>query len=157
MSYKMTYRNGKNIREHRAIMQDYLGRELLPTELIHHKDGNKRNNNISNLEILTRSEHLKIHKEVSELAHKSSRKYNVGLEILRDLYVEKALTSIQISKVLSVPRFSINNYIRKYSLKHKKKLIACKICGAPARYKIDELCDKCYHKLYYRRSRDAIA
>ena len=61
MTHKMTYRHGRNIREHRAIMEEHLGRKLLPEELVHHKDGDKRNNNILNLEITTRSEHAKMH------------------------------------------------------------------------------------------------
>jgi len=61
MQYKMTYRNGKNIREHRAIMQDFLGRELNKNELVHHIDGDIRNNNITNLYVTTRQEHAKIH------------------------------------------------------------------------------------------------
>jgi hypothetical protein len=32
------------IREHRLVMERVLGRYLLPREVVHHKDGNKRNN-----------------------------------------------------------------------------------------------------------------
>ena len=46
---------------HRKIMEDHLGRKLLPTENIHHIDGNNQNNDITNLEILTNSEHRKLH------------------------------------------------------------------------------------------------
>lgn len=48
---------------HRKIMEDYIGRKLNSNEIVHHKDGNKLNNDINNLEILTRSEHIKLHKE----------------------------------------------------------------------------------------------
>lgn len=48
---------------HRIVMENHLGRELSPDELVHHKDGNKHNNHISNLEVVTRSEHMKIHNE----------------------------------------------------------------------------------------------
>ena len=47
----------------RLIMEDYLGRELLKTEDVHHKDGNPLNNEISNLEVIDRKEHLKQHAE----------------------------------------------------------------------------------------------
>lgn len=52
--------NGK-VALHRHLASIKLGRWLLTTEHVHHIDGNKLNNEPSNLEILTRSEHSKIH------------------------------------------------------------------------------------------------
>lgn len=36
---------------HRMVMAEHLGRALLPTEQVHHIDGNKLNNDISNLQL----------------------------------------------------------------------------------------------------------
>lgn len=47
----------------RVIMENFLGRKLLPEEEVHHKDGNPLNNKIDNLEVMTRAEHLRIHAE----------------------------------------------------------------------------------------------
>ena len=47
----------------RVIMENFLGRKLLPEEEVHHKDGNPLNNEIDNLEVMTKAEHLKIHAE----------------------------------------------------------------------------------------------
>lgn len=42
-------------------METVLGRPLLPTEIVHHKDEDKANNASSNLELTTKSEHGKHH------------------------------------------------------------------------------------------------
>ena len=46
---------------HRIVMENHLGRILNSNEVVHHKDGNKKNNKISNLEVMDRIEHLKHH------------------------------------------------------------------------------------------------
>lgn len=48
------------IRMHRLVMERHLGRKLLPTEDVHHKDGDKTNNSISNLEIVKHGDHTVI-------------------------------------------------------------------------------------------------
>lgn len=53
--------NGKTMPEHRYIMEQFLGRKLNRNELVHHIDGNRLNNAIENLEIMTLSEHTKMH------------------------------------------------------------------------------------------------
>jgi len=51
------------ILEHRLIMEKSLGRKLSSTEIVHHIDGNKKNNNIDNLMLCKdRKEHNRIHK-----------------------------------------------------------------------------------------------
>lgn len=47
--------------EHRIVMENYLGRLLDKNEVVHHKDGNKKNNNIDNLEIMSQKEHASLH------------------------------------------------------------------------------------------------
>jgi hypothetical protein len=49
------------VREHRLIVEQSIGRYLLPSEHVHHKDEDKTNNDISNLEVSTNSEHTKKH------------------------------------------------------------------------------------------------
>ena len=51
----------KRILQHRRVMEEYLGRKLLRKEVVHHVDGNKKNNEIENLELMTLSEHSKYH------------------------------------------------------------------------------------------------
>ena len=67
------YKNGTKIRPdgyirdsqtdqyiHRIVMEQHIGRELQTREVVHHKDGNPSNNDLSNLELLTNSSHRKI-------------------------------------------------------------------------------------------------
>lgn len=65
--------NGFWIREHRYIAEKYLmtdeqaiiinGKKYLnPIYDVHHKDKNKTNNSIDNLEIMLRSDHMKLHR-----------------------------------------------------------------------------------------------
>lgn len=39
------------IAQHRLVMERYIGRHLLPSESVHHKNGNRLDNNLSNLEL----------------------------------------------------------------------------------------------------------
>lgn len=47
------------VREHRLVMEATLGRFLGPTEVVHHKDGDKLNNSPGNLQVFgSNAEHL---------------------------------------------------------------------------------------------------
>jgi uncharacterized protein (DUF1330 family) len=46
--------------EHRLVMEQKLGRYLRKDEIVHHLDGNKMNNNIDNLVLMSQSDHLKL-------------------------------------------------------------------------------------------------
>jgi hypothetical protein len=47
------------VREHRANVIEAIPNEFI----VHHKDGNKRNNDPDNLEVLSRSEHMRLHNQ----------------------------------------------------------------------------------------------
>ena len=51
---------------HRLMMEAHIGRYLTPDEVVHHKDGDKQNNQIENLELMSKSEHARLHAEAGE-------------------------------------------------------------------------------------------
>lgn len=53
--------NKKGRPVHRVIMEEYLGRKLSRDECVHHINGDKLDNRIENLQILSRGEHTTIH------------------------------------------------------------------------------------------------
>ena len=60
--------------EHRLIMEKFLDRFLLPDEVVHHKDGDRKNNIVSNLEIYTdQKRHASSHASIAERDEKSKR------------------------------------------------------------------------------------
>jgi hypothetical protein len=46
---------------HREVMEEYLARSLESNEVVHHLDGDKLNNELSNLQLMTRSSHSSGH------------------------------------------------------------------------------------------------
>lgn len=116
------------VQEHRLVVEEHLGRFLLPSEVVHHKDGNHANNDISNLEVFSSNgEHLRAtlsgvphhmtpagHERLSRLKRQAwddpeMRKRmsrvppgygkSVALRWKDPVYREKALTSRRLSRL----------------------------------------------------------
>lgn len=57
-----TYEKTFGRHTHRVVAEQKIGRALSPGEVVHHKDGNKRNNSPDNLEVLkSQAEHARLH------------------------------------------------------------------------------------------------
>lgn len=74
-SYKGGY-----VTEHRIVMELYLDRRLKKGEVVHHIDGNKLNNNISNLLLTDKKIHKQVHHSLEKLSFKLIQKGLIKFE-----------------------------------------------------------------------------
>jgi hypothetical protein len=103
------------VREHRLVMEKFIGRYLDPRELVHHIDGNKKNNSIDNLKIVSMSEHRRIH-NLKDMKH--SHCYDD--EKLKSLH-SLGLSTRAIAEVLEVGKSAISEGARRLGISRPRR------------------------------------
>lgn len=68
---EITMGENKGRGEHVVIVEEDIGRKLFANECVHHVNGDRADNRIDNLELMTRSEHARLH--AKENIHKRKR------------------------------------------------------------------------------------
>lgn len=83
--YIETVVNGKRSLLHRVIYEEYHNVILTNKDVIHHIDGNKENNDVSNLELTNNSEHAKLHQKsrikplIQLICQQCNKKYKIPI------------------------------------------------------------------------------
>ena len=68
----------KQVKRSRLVMAEYLGRSLLRTELVHHKNEDTMDDEIDNLELVSRGKHNTCHKSGKHHTAKARKKISLG-------------------------------------------------------------------------------
>lgn len=76
------------IMEHRKVMEDHLGRKLIPGENVHHVNGNRSDNRLENLELWSR---------VQPSGQRVQDKVDYAIKILR-MYQPESLSETKIKE-----------------------------------------------------------
>lgn len=95
---------------HRLIFEDYYKCTLFSNGIIHHKDGNKLNNRISNLELITKGEHNTLH-------NKGKKRPEYVVQKLREANLGK--TNSEECKLKLSKHFNTSGYFRVTKCKDK--------------------------------------
>jgi Zn-dependent peptidase ImmA (M78 family) len=115
--YKTIQINGKQLRLHRYLMEQKIGRCLTFNEVVHHIDGNKLNNNIENLEIVSRGNHIKLHPEINK---KSIDVNFIEIDIEKIKQLRETMSISKIAEYFNVSTMTIWYRMKKNNIKTKK-------------------------------------
>lgn len=103
--------NGKQKKVSHVVMEEFLKRNLLQTEIVHHIDHNPYNNDIINLQVVSRSEHKKLHSDIG-MKTRLKKEYNFDKLKLIEEY-NKYKSVVYLSKLYNCHEMTIERELRK--------------------------------------------
>jgi hypothetical protein len=102
--YRRVRRDGKQVFEHRWVVEQHLGRKLLTTEHVHHVNGNRTDNRLENLLVLTDSAHQAVHAPQRLDVAAAAQLFHAGL------------TCVAIGARLGVSNETVRTHLRRAGL-----------------------------------------
>ena len=99
--------------EHRFIMEQHLKRKLKRNEVVHHINGDKLDNRIENLQIMTLSEHSRFHQKIRPIKEETKLKLSKALKHKPSSYRTKTRDDI-IKIVLKYKELKSYRKVDKY-------------------------------------------
>ncbi len=130
---RRVHKSGGYVQEHRLVMEEHLGRLLLPGEVVHHKDSDRANNAIDNLELYSEnSEHLKHEltgkcprwteagkRRIQDGIRRSAERRRIEMPPIDDVrawYVTHKMSLEAIGKKIGCSHDVVGNYLRQHGV-----------------------------------------
>lgn len=85
------------VKQHRLVVERDLGRLLRRSEHVHHRDEDKTNNALSNLQVVSKAEHMAIHQKLRRLAKYPPLTKKIVREALADGGLKAAARALGVS------------------------------------------------------------
>ena len=124
---KITHKNGKQQDFHRYLYEQHLGRKLTRYEVVHHINGDITDNRIENLQLMTLSEHGKLHQTGKTYSAETRKKLSEHAS-KQDRWKQSKLTREQVKQAISdiSDGNSIRKTAKKFGLSHSNLLRSIK-------------------------------
>jgi transposase len=115
--YKTIQVEGKQVRLHRFLMEQKLGRKLTFDEVVHHINGNKHDNRVENLQVLSRGDHLRIHPEIMDNWIKKHT-IDIDMDLVKHMY--QTMTIKEVAEHFGVATMTIWYRLKKAGVETNK-------------------------------------
>ena len=137
-SYVIIYVDGKHVYEHRHLMEQHIGRRLIGNEVVHHKNRNKRDNKIENLELLGKLEHDRLNPTIFKPGHRDNDPRIAALRYKMQQLQAQGLSIRKIAAKVGLHHGTVQHYLkrrrRKDEKRRQKAISVVRVNPGPATY-----------------------